>query len=259
MPNETTAGEIPVVAILRGVQPERVVQVADVVWAAGIRIIEVPLNSPDPFTSVAALAAARNGADVCLIEKGYGLGGLATFGLIAIFLPLCDGNGHQVIGGIPEELFNLALRYGPGSIPDCWKEGGSMEERAEKRLSAEFNPAWLMIAIEDLLVKSGVKIYYDTRICSTVKEDGRISAVIVENKRGRMAVSCKAVVDATGDADVCFFSGEETVSLDSNRRAAWFYSKSHNDVKLHILGDIFHQPVPEGPHDRDIGVVGVER
>jgi 2-dehydro-3-deoxyphosphogalactonate aldolase len=68
MTSESTAGEIPVVAILRGVQPERVVQVADVLWGAGIRIIEVPLNSPDPFTSIAALAAAR-GAD-CLIGAG---------------------------------------------------------------------------------------------------------------------------------------------------------------------------------------------
>lgn len=68
MPSESTVGEIPLVAILRGVQPERVVQVADIVWAAGIRIIEVPLNSPDPFTSIAALAAAR-GAD-CLIGAG---------------------------------------------------------------------------------------------------------------------------------------------------------------------------------------------
>jgi 2-dehydro-3-deoxyphosphogalactonate aldolase len=46
------------VAILRGVLPERVIDVANVVYAAGFRVIEVPLNSPDPFKSIAALAAA---------------------------------------------------------------------------------------------------------------------------------------------------------------------------------------------------------
>ena len=43
-----------IVAILCGVPPERVVAVADVVWAARIRVIDVPLNSPDPFRSTAA-------------------------------------------------------------------------------------------------------------------------------------------------------------------------------------------------------------
>ena len=51
-----TAGEPALVAILRGVTPERVVAIAEVLYDAGIRKIEVPLNSPDPFTSIALLA-----------------------------------------------------------------------------------------------------------------------------------------------------------------------------------------------------------
>jgi 2-dehydro-3-deoxyphosphogalactonate aldolase len=46
------------VGILRGVVPERVIGVAEVLYTAGIRVIEVPLNSPDPFASIAALAGA---------------------------------------------------------------------------------------------------------------------------------------------------------------------------------------------------------
>ena len=45
----------------------------------------------------AALAAARNGADVILLEKQCVLGGLATSGLITIYLPLCDGRGTSLI------------------------------------------------------------------------------------------------------------------------------------------------------------------
>src|SRR6266850_776631 len=65
---ESAVGESALVAILRGVQPARVVEIAGVLRDTGIRIIEVPLNSPDPFESIAALVAAH-GSD-CLIGAG---------------------------------------------------------------------------------------------------------------------------------------------------------------------------------------------
>ena len=61
----------------------------------------------------AALAAARHGARTCLLEKEYALGGLATLGLIVVYLPLCDGEGVQMSGGLAEELLHTALKYGP--------------------------------------------------------------------------------------------------------------------------------------------------
>lgn len=45
----------PVVAILRGIQPNEVIEVAQVLVGEGIRVIEVPLNSPDPYTSIKLL------------------------------------------------------------------------------------------------------------------------------------------------------------------------------------------------------------
>src|SRR6202161_1875415 len=50
-------GDGSLIAILRGVVPERVVEIGDVLYEAGIRIIEVPLNSPEPFASIAKLVA----------------------------------------------------------------------------------------------------------------------------------------------------------------------------------------------------------
>jgi 2-dehydro-3-deoxyphosphogalactonate aldolase len=49
--------EMPLVAILRGVAPDAVVAIAEALHAAGIRIVEVPLNSPQPLDSIARLAA----------------------------------------------------------------------------------------------------------------------------------------------------------------------------------------------------------
>jgi 2-dehydro-3-deoxyphosphogalactonate aldolase len=57
--NEMPLSALPLVAILRGVSTEQVVKVATVLHQAGIRAIEVPLNSPDPFASIAALSAAQ--------------------------------------------------------------------------------------------------------------------------------------------------------------------------------------------------------
>jgi 2-dehydro-3-deoxyphosphogalactonate aldolase len=56
----TESGDADLVAILRGVTPERVVDVGNALYDAGIRTIEVPLNSPEPFASIAKLAACRS-------------------------------------------------------------------------------------------------------------------------------------------------------------------------------------------------------
>ena len=60
----------------------------------------------------AALAAARLGKRVILLEKQYILGGLGTAGLVTIYLPLCDGVGHQVSFGLAEELLRLSISMG---------------------------------------------------------------------------------------------------------------------------------------------------
>jgi 2-dehydro-3-deoxyphosphogalactonate aldolase len=49
--------EMPLVGILRGVRPDEVVEIATALRDAGMRIVEVPLNSPDPLESIARLAA----------------------------------------------------------------------------------------------------------------------------------------------------------------------------------------------------------
>jgi 2-dehydro-3-deoxyphosphogalactonate aldolase len=53
------SSEAALVAILRGLVPARAVEIGEVLYAAGLRRIEVPLNSPEPFASIAKLAAAR--------------------------------------------------------------------------------------------------------------------------------------------------------------------------------------------------------
>ena len=61
-------GACPLIAILRGVRPDEVLDHARALYSAGIRAIEVPLNSPDPLDSVARLA--NTFGDTCVIGAG---------------------------------------------------------------------------------------------------------------------------------------------------------------------------------------------
>jgi 2-dehydro-3-deoxyphosphogalactonate aldolase len=57
--------ECPVVAILRGVTPDEAVEVTQALWDAGIRGVEVPLNSPSPLESIGRIAAAFGDRMAC--------------------------------------------------------------------------------------------------------------------------------------------------------------------------------------------------
>jgi 2-dehydro-3-deoxyphosphogalactonate aldolase len=50
-----------IVAIIRGVTPDEILPVAEALYTAGVRVVEVPLNSPEPFDSIAKLAEAYDG------------------------------------------------------------------------------------------------------------------------------------------------------------------------------------------------------
>jgi 2-dehydro-3-deoxyphosphogalactonate aldolase len=98
------------IGILRGVLPEKVIDVAKVLYAAGFRVIEVPLNSPQPFASISALAGALP-AD-CLMGAGTVLTGQdvhrthAAGGRLVV-APNCD---EDVIG----EATKLGMQVMPG-------------------------------------------------------------------------------------------------------------------------------------------------
>ena len=186
----------------------------------------------------AALAAARHGKRVILLERQFALGGMATLGLITIYLPLCDGRGHQLVSGIGEELLRLSIsRTHEGDYPSAWLDGGPAEERVRRRFTAQFNPQLFALDAERLLREAGVRILYGTLAAGAVVEDGFIRAVLVENKSGRSAVTADAFIDCTGDADLCALSGAPTrLKKGGNGLASWYYYFDGDRVRLNMFG-----------------------
>ena len=186
----------------------------------------------------AALAAAREGKKVVLFEKEYMLGGLGTAGLVTIYLPLCDGLGHQVSYGIAEELFKLSITYGAEDrYPANWLDGIGTRTENDTRYMVRYNAQMFAILAEKLLLETGVDIMYGSYVVATDTENGRIKSLYVENKSGRTAYAVTSVVDATGDCDIAHFAGAPTETFkEGNKLAAWYYFTDEKGYDLQQLG-----------------------
>lgn len=194
----------------------------------------------------AAIAAARGGKRITLVEREFVLGGMATLGLVTIFLPLCDGEGNQLVYGIGEELLKLSIEHGAeANYPEAWLSGSSLAQRKKNRYTTQFNPHLFALSAEALLVKLGVKILYGTLVSAVVKKENAISHVVVENKSGRSAISVQSVIDCTGDADICHLAGAKTaLHAKGNGLASWYYYTKRGRISLKMFGlaDVVPEP-----------------
>ena len=148
----------------------------------------------------AAVAAARMGCKTLLIEKTLQPGGLAANGLVLVYLPLCDGNGNQLLYGLPEELMRLSNKYGPCRLDENWRE-------KNERMQVNFSPASCVLALDEVLEDAGVDVWLDTVITGVQVDDHRLKAVEIFNKSGFGTIEAGCFIDATGDADVAHLSG----------------------------------------------------
>ena len=179
----------------------------------------------------AALAAARRGHKVVLLEKQALIGGLATSGLIYIYLPLCDGNGTQVSFGITEELLRISTEFSPFDIPEKWNGPAKSRALQQERYQCEFSPAGFILSLDKLLRNAGVDLWLDTRVCAVQKaSDGKIIALEVENCSGRGRIAAGYFVDATGDATLIRRSGGKT-EIDENTHSLWMIQTSPEEKK----------------------------
>ncbi|MBI4517694.1 MAG: FAD-dependent oxidoreductase [Deltaproteobacteria bacterium] len=167
--------------------------------------------------SAAAIAAARNGAEVMLVERSGSLGGLATNGLIILLLTLDDGDGHQVIGGLCQEVVERLSARGAAYFPPP-AEWGSTDEALvvqylrwglvwgagphKVRYSVAYDPEEFRLALSRMCADSGVGLLLHSWACEGLRDGERVRGVTFQSKSGRFAILADVVIDASGDGDV---------------------------------------------------------
>ena len=142
----------------------------------------------------AAIAAARMGAQVLLVERYGFLGGLATAALVITVPPMNNGFSRE----IRDRLTQLGA-YGPMKYPaaDVVALGIRMDA---------YDPEVFKHEMVAMLQEEKVGLLLHTYIVDAIVDDNILKGIIIENKGGRQAVLAKMTVDATGDADVIHFS-----------------------------------------------------
>ena len=191
----------------------------------------------------AAIAAARQGAKTVLIEKQCLLGGLATSGLIYIYLPLCDGNGRQLTFGLAEEMLKRCVEYGPFEVPELWggPQGGNPGISGD-RYQCCFSPAGFTLTLDKMLEEAGVELWLDTTIIDVQKNNAKIESVDVSNYSGIIRITGKCFVDATGSSYIAKSAGSEVIA-EKNYVTPWIMEMREDSSFFHFTESLHVQPL----------------
>jgi len=152
---------------------------------------------------MAALAAARMGQKVTLVERYGCFGGLWTAGLVLIVLATDAGTPTgltKCVRGIGEELLNRLVKI----------KGGIINQAPGKR-DPTSDPEATKYVMAEMLREAGVEILLDSWVTNAIMTGNSVKGVVFESKAGCLAVKSKVVVDATGDGDVFDAAGAEHV------------------------------------------------
>lgn len=151
----------------------------------------------------AALAAARAGAHVALLERDSGLGGLWTNGGVLVVLAtgvLVDGKFNLLARGLCDELLVRLSALGSQAITPRPAAGRVYQPTA--------NPEAVKMVMDQMLLEAKVDVFFHSAGVDVIQSGKVLQGVVFESKQGRQAVLAKTVVDASGDGDVIFQSGE---------------------------------------------------
>ena len=149
----------------------------------------------------AALAAARQGQKVLLLEASGFLGGAASNCLIFPLMPYAtsvkDENGeshrHYLSRGILAELVR------------------DLQETGDIRGDSGFLDEAVKLLLDRKMIEAGVQVLFHATLCGVAKDGNHITSVSVVTKAGVLTFNGKMFIDCTGDADLCVMSGVPTV------------------------------------------------
>jgi hypothetical protein len=163
-----------------------------------------------PAGFAAALAAARTGAKVALVERYGSLGGLFTNGMVLIVLATSrvqDGTWSLVTRGVCEEFMVRAGKYGSDfSNPPT-------SSCPKGRWHPTVDPECAKVVMDEMIAESGVEMFFHSWGVDTIQDGNRVLGVVFESKEGRQAILANQVVDCSGDADMLFKAGGDYIQV----------------------------------------------
>lgn len=165
----------------------------------------------------AALAAAREGVKVLLLERSFKVGGMLTTGNAGItkFTEHCkdvekykkevidklgteDSKKVQVVGGLAEKFVKTLI-----------DNDGAVGTNGEAGSYVFTDKAAAQALLIDMLEDAGVETLYNTTVCLVNSHGGDIKNIVVHNKGGFFEIKAKVYIDATGDGDVATLAGAD--------------------------------------------------
>lgn len=166
-----------------------------------------------PSGTAAAVAAARTGAEVVLLERYNHLGGLSTGGLVIWIDRMTDWHGQLVIRGFGEEILDrLPADAVAGPSREDWGSKDPAKTAHWSQRTAAYHgvvtwsptvdPERLKLASQEMVLEEKVRLVFHSWAAMPLLEDGKVRGAFFESKAGRQAVRAKVVVDATGDGDL---------------------------------------------------------
>jgi len=187
----------------------------------------------------AAVAAARTGAKVALVERYGSLGGLFTNGMVLVVIgtgEMASGGFKLVTRGLCEEFLKRLEKMGDGAII-C---------RDAKVYQPTVDPEAAKVLMDTMIQEAKVDMFFHSWGVDVIQSGSAVQGVVFESKEGRKAILAKVVVDATGDGDVYHQAG------------ATYNQISHAIGFVYRLGNYDRIDKTKAPHDTKLNLGSVE-
>ncbi|MFD4953445.1 FAD-dependent oxidoreductase [Streptomyces sp. NPDC058451] len=195
----------------------------DAIEAPVVQRSDVIVVGGGPAGVSAAVAAARTGASVTLLERYSALGGLASGGMVLVLDDMINGNEITVTGIVDEYVERMAKlglavypptedRYSSPEMWAKWGRWGAFDFHSHTNpkpicYAVAFDPdGWKRVS-NDLVRESGINLRLHSWFSRPVVQDGAVKGVVCETKSGPQAVMGDVVIDTTGDIDVASRAG----------------------------------------------------
>lgn len=153
----------------------------------------------------AAIAAAREGSKVILVERSNALGGAAVSGLGV--LGYLDSQGRKCLGGLAQEYIDRLEKY-HASI-------GHYSCPVHNSITPISPDMFKIIAVE-MCKEAGVELLFNCELLDVQVDNGRVVKTAVYGKCTRIEIEAGIFIDGTGDGDLAYMAGAEYISGQDN-------------------------------------------